>query len=133
MGMNQSPEIALLQRIQNGDEDALHFSITPVFQPNTSGEMVASPDGKLVVVRVEDLPDIEPDQTFQLWLIDKNGAHSGGLLKFASSQGPNYNALPLNKPVQDYFGFGVSIEPEGGSPKADGPSGPRAFGVSIAT
>jgi anti-sigma-K factor RskA len=113
--------------------DALHYPITPVFQPTTSGEMVVSPDGKLAVVRVEDLPDINPDQTFQLWLIDANGARSGGLLKFASPQGPNYISLPLDKPVQEYKSFGVSIEPEGGSPKADGPSGPRAFGVSIAT
>jgi anti-sigma-K factor RskA len=113
--------------------DALHIPITPVLQPSTSGDMVVSADGKQAVVRVENLPEISTDQTFQLWLVDPDGAHSGGLFKFPTSQGPNYIALPLDKPIADYKGFGVSIEPEGGSRDPNGPSGPRAFGVSTAS
>jgi anti-sigma-K factor RskA len=129
----QSPDPAQLYAEIAAQPDALHIPITPVFQPSTSGELVASADGKQAVVLVENLPAIAANQTFQLWLVDPAGAHSGGLLQFANAQGPNYIPLPLDKPISDYVGFGVSIEPQGGSPKSDGPTGPRAFGITLKT
>ena len=99
--------------------------------PNTQGELVLTADGAYGVIEVWQLPAIQTDQTFQLWLVDDQGAHNGGLLQFPQSQGPNYINLPLSKPVDGYKGFGVSIEPAGGSPKADGPSGPRIFGIVV--
>ncbi|MEO8607697.1 MAG: anti-sigma factor [Chloroflexota bacterium] len=99
--------------------------------PNTEGELVLTADGQYGVIEVWQLPPIQTDQTFQLWLIDDQGAHSGGLLEFPQTQGPNYINVPLTKPADDYKAIGVSIEPSGGSPKADGPSGPRIFGISV--
>jgi anti-sigma-K factor RskA len=99
--------------------------------PNTQGELVLTADGEYGVIEVWQLPTIQTDQTIQLWLIDDQGAHSGGLLAFTQTQGPNYINVPLSKPADDYKAIGVSIEPAGGSPKADGPSGPRIFGISV--
>ncbi len=111
--------------------DARQIPITASENQVATGEMVLTADGTQAVIRVAQLPTITTEQTFQLWLIDANGARSGGLLQFANAQGTNYIVLPLEKPVQEYAGFGVSIEPAGGSPNPDGPSGPRVFGVSI--
>jgi anti-sigma-K factor RskA len=129
----QPPDPAQLYAQIAADPKALHFPVSPVSPAVTSGEMVVSADGTQAVVRVENLPEIKADQTYQLWLVDPNGAHSGGLMKFADPHGPNYIPLPLDKPIKDYVGFGVSIEPEGGSPTSNAPSGPRAFGVTISS
>jgi anti-sigma-K factor RskA len=100
--------------------------------PDMAGELVLTADGQYGVIKVWGLPPIQGDQTFQLWLIDDSGAHSGGLLEFAQPQGPNYISLPIpsEKAADDYDAFGLSIEPEGGSPDPNGPTGDRVFGVS---
>ncbi|MBI5667532.1 MAG: anti-sigma factor [Chloroflexi bacterium] len=92
---------------------------------------MAGPDGREAVIRVENLPAIGSDQTFQLWLVDEAGARSGGLFRFANTQGENYIVVPLDKPVSEYRAFGVSLEPAGGSPYADRPTGPRVFRVEV--
>lgn len=87
-----------------------------------AGEMVATADGKQAVLRMTRLPELNNDSTFQLWLIDGNGAHSGGLFPFTDSSSTYYVIVPLTKGVFDYNAFGVSVEPQGGSPSPDGPS-----------
>lgn len=111
--------------------DALHVPVTPDLQASTNGDMVVSPDGKQAVIRVVDLPDIQSDQTFELWLVDEQGARSAGLLQFADEQGTNYISVPLEKDARDYAAFAVSIEPSGGSPTSDSPTGPKAFVVAV--
>ena len=80
------------------------------------GEMVASPDGSQAVLRMTRVPALQSDRTFQLWLIDDSGAHSGGLFPFTQSDSTYYVIVPLAKNVLDYKAFGVSVEPSGGSP-----------------
>lgn len=97
---------------------------------DTEGELVLTSDGKYGVIEVRQLPEIQINQTYQLWLVNDNGAHSGGLLEFPQPQGPNYISLP-EMAGDDYDAFGVSIEPEGGSPDPNGPTGDRVFGVAV--
>jgi anti-sigma-K factor RskA len=80
------------------------------------GEMVASPDGSQAVLRMTRVPALQSDRTFQLWLIDDSGAHSGGLFPFTQPDSTYYVLVPLAKNVLDYKAFGVSVEPTGGSP-----------------
>ena len=80
------------------------------------GEMVASPDGSQAVLRMTRVPALQSDRTFQLWLIDDSGAHSGGLIPFLQPDSTYYVVVPLAKNVLDYKAFGVSVEPSGGSP-----------------
>lgn len=98
---------------------------------STQGELVLTSDGKYGVIEVRQLPEIPNNQTYQLWLIDDQGAHSGGIMDFSQPHGPNYISLPLEKAADDYDAFGLSIEPEGGSPDPNGPTGDRVFGVAV--
>ena len=97
---------------------------------DTEGELVLTSDGRYGVIEVWQLPEIQTNQTYQLWLVDDNGAHSGGVMEFPQPQGPNYISLP-EMAADDYDAFGVSIEPEGGSPDPNGPTGARVFGVAV--
>lgn len=108
-------------------------ALTPGLELATTGTLVASPDGREAVIRVENLPALGADQTFQLWLVDEAGARSGGLFQFANPSAANYLVLPLEKPVEQYVAFGVSLEPAGGSPFPDRASGPRVFRVEVKT
>jgi anti-sigma-K factor RskA len=96
------------------------------------GELVVSTAGDHAVIRVEQLPVLDTGQTFQLWLLDTEGTlHSGGLFQREGPDQPTYIMIPMDKPISAYQRFGVSIEPEGGSPKPDGPTGPVVFRVPV--
>lgn len=130
--VNAPAQTLFAQISTQADVRRIPLSPGTLSQPIT-GEMVASADGTLAVIRVESLPQITADQTFQLWLVDANGPHSGGTLQFTSLEQANYITLPLNgRSIDEFAGFGLSIEPLGGSPDPNGPTGPRVFGVVIA-
>lgn len=110
--------------------DALRMPVDPGDGQAVEGELLISPDGKQAVIWVRDMPRLGDDQTFELWLVDEAGPKSGGLIRIAEPDQMNFIMLPLEKSADDYMGFGISIEPAGGSPKQDGPTGPRVFGVA---
>ena len=64
------------------------------------------------------------EQVFQLWLIRADERVSSGLL---DPEGGDYEILVVNSPeaISEFRGFGMTIEPAGGS---DGPTGPKALG-----
>jgi len=125
------PGAALYQRLiaQSG---ARELALEAGLEPATTGALVASADGREAVIRVENLPAISTDQTFQLWLVEDTGdRRSGGLFRFANPNTANYIVVPLDKPLEQYTAFGVSLEPAGGSPFLDRASGPRVFRVQL--
>lgn len=110
-------------------ENVRRIALTPAEgQDQLAGELVS--DGTRAVIQVWQLPALSSDQTFELWLVDEDGPQSGGLIEAEPPGEPTYIIVPLDKPLEDYQGFGVSIEPAGGSPE-QGPTGPRVFGVSL--
>lgn len=114
-------------------ENALRIPLVPgEGQEQVSGELVAAPDGRQAVIQVVNLPPLGPDQTFQLWVRPVEGdVYSGGLFR-AEGSPEMYIVLPLGEqPLQRFAGFGVSIEPAGGSPYPDRPTGPRVFAVQL--
>ena len=73
--------------------------------------LVMSAQANAAVVVLQDLPQLKPDETWQLWLIDPNRtAHSAGL---ASGD----LTTVLDNAVDNRVAFGLTIEPRGGSPK----------------
>lgn len=111
--------------------DARRVALTPAMPDVTGGELLMTADEQQAVIRVDRLPVLGEEQTFQLWLVDAAGARSGGLFRYDRAAGPFYIIVPLEKPASAYEAFGVSLEPAGGSPLADGPSGPRVFRVNL--
>ena len=112
--LNRNPA----ERLYNQIKAMPGYKTMPIPGPDgttPTGEMVASPDGSQAVIRMTRLPALQSDRTFQLWLIDDSGAHSGGLFPFTQSDSIYYVAVPLAKNVLDYKAFGVSVEPRGGS------------------
>ncbi|HEX2905487.1 MAG TPA: anti-sigma factor [Phototrophicaceae bacterium] len=124
------PGEALYESLSNRP-DVRTIALTPGLQETTRGDLMTTAAGREAVIRVENLPVIGTDQTFQLWLRDTDSVRSGGLFRFDNPQGENYLILPLEKPVTEYVAFGVSLEPAGGSPFPDKASGPRVFRVEI--
>jgi anti-sigma-K factor RskA len=97
-----------------------------------SGVLVVSADGELAVLCLWYLPQIASDQTFQMWLIDSSGTRtSGGLFQADAVQDALYIQVPFDRPVTAYQGVGVSLEPAGGSPYEDQPTGPRVLSVPL--
>ncbi len=113
--------------------DAGQYAIVPgEVDDAVSGSLLVSADGKQAVLRVAYLPPITSDQTFQMWLVDNTGTRSSaGLFQAAQSQEAHYIEVPLDRPIADYQGIGVSLEPGGGSPYSDKPSGPRVLSVPL--
>ena len=79
------------------------------------------PRGTLVV---EGLPVLEPDQQYQLWLIQGDQRISGAVFS-VDAQGAGRITVEGPNPITSYSAIGISIEPAGGSP---GPTGPKAMG-----
>ncbi len=82
---------------------------------NPIGEMVASADGLQAVIRMTNMPVLQSDRAFQLWLIDDGGAHSGGVFDSKPPDSVYFVSVPLQKSVMGYKAFGVSVEPSTGS------------------
>ena len=116
------------------EDNAGWFDVVPGDVTDTvTGDLVVTPDGSEAVIRVAQLPSIDQDQTFQLWLVDDSGSRvSGGLFR-PGTDDATYIRVPLDRPLADYQAFGVSLEPDGGSPLKDAPTGPRVFSVPLNT
>ena len=97
------------------------------------GELVAAPNSTEAVIRINALPALPADQTYQLWLAEPETVISGGLFKGEGPDQPTYLRVPLTQPISYYRGLGVSLEPEGGSPFPNRSSGPNVFRVPLST
>lgn len=85
-----------------------------------------APGRALVVRRIDNLP-LTPQQALQLWALPEGGKPiSLGVLGHAREARLPLDALPANLAA-----LAVSIEPPGGSPQHDAPSGPVVFQGAI--
>ncbi len=75
-----------------------------------TGTLVVSPNLERAAFLAASLPATGPDETYQLWAIDDQGATSVGLLQPDSGRATALVELPAGTTT-----FGMSIEPEGGS------------------
>lgn len=92
--------------------------------PAAVGTLVISGDGEYGTLVVDGLPPLVPEQQYQLWLIRDGQRTSGGVF---SVNAEGYGALWISspEPLSGYPAFGVTVEPEGGSP---GPTGDKVLG-----
>jgi len=93
------------------------------------GTLVYDPGFPLAILYIWGLEDPGPQQSFQAWLISADGTRtSGGLLELPREQGFAWLVVRAPRSLQDYTGFGVTLEPAGGSPL---PTGPRILGGDL--
>lgn len=124
-----SPQAVFYTLLDTYDSEQVPVSPSE-YNQDVEGSLIISGDSGQAVLRVSELPVLTEDQTFQLWLIDTEGSLSGGIYQ-ADESNRLYIVIPNEKPIDNYVQFGVSIEPAGGSPLGDKPSGNRVFGVAI--
>ena len=111
----QSLQAAQLQTIPLSGTEAL---------PGATGLVVVSLDGRWGTVVVDDLAELGDDQDYQLWLIRDGERDNGGLIS-VNPDGYGWLYVHSPEPLASYTGFGITIEPKGGSP---GPTGEKVLG-----
>lgn len=92
--------------------------------PHTSGLLVIGDDGQAGALVVEHLPPLHDGQQYQLWLI-KDGQRTSGAVFSVDADGYGVVQVTAPEALSSYSGFGVTVEPFGGSP---GPTSPKVLG-----
>jgi anti-sigma-K factor RskA len=102
----------------------LNLSATEVM-PDAVGVLILSADGQYGTLVTNDLAPLSEEQQYQLLLIEDGARTSGGVFSVSDS---GYAALRVysKQPLDAYDGFGITIEPYGGSP---GPTGDKVLGA----
>jgi anti-sigma-K factor RskA len=96
--------------------------------PEANGVLVLTPkrpDGVLLVSNLTPLPD---EQQYQLWLIAEDGSRDSGAVFSVAADGRAEVDVSGRKALPDYAGFGITVEPAGGSP---GPTGQQVLGSGL--
>lgn len=95
--------------------------------PDATGIIYISADGQKGTLIVDNLPQLNPEQQYQLWLIEDGQRTSGGVF---SVDADGYRGIEIEspQPLRDFDAFGITIEPAGGSP---GPTGERVLGSNL--
>ncbi len=94
----------------------------------SSGRLYGKADQMTFVLAVHNLPKLEPGKVYQVWLVSPNGDRtSGGTFTLDESA---YGWLIIRPPksLSEYTSIGITVEPDGGSPR---PTGPRVMGTSL--
>jgi anti-sigma-K factor RskA len=91
--------------------------------PEAWGTILVGADGRNATLIVESLPPLDATEQYQLWLVAGENRASGGVFS-VNADGYSSVAIQAPRPVREYTGFGVTIEPAGGSP---GPTGARVL------
>ncbi|MEO1166193.1 MAG: anti-sigma factor [Chloroflexota bacterium] len=132
-GNSEQPTISDGERIYNELAEQPDITIFEVLQQaeiNAQGEVVIAPDGSQAVLRVAELPDRADDQSYQLWLIGAEQIESAGVFNWTNGNEPYFVAL--TEPLSDILTIAISLEPGGGSPLENAPSGDVLFAVELA-
>lgn len=95
--------------------------------PGATGLLVISLDGEHGTLVVDQLAPLDESHQYQLWLTRDGQRVSGGVFS-VDENGYGAKWIHAPDPLASYTGFGVTVEPEGGS---SGPTGDRVLGGSL--
>ena len=105
-------ELNVLQGTGTQEMQTMQFSGAAVPE-DASAKLLAFPDREAVLV-AEDLPDLAPGETLQIWVIDEDDVpHPAGI--FEPRDG--VTSVPVTRSLEDAAAIAVTIEPDGGSEK----------------
>lgn len=101
---------------QSRAADETQFALAePDGVTNAGGLIVVAENGHDATLIVENLPSLSPDFQYQLWLIEENGARTSGGLFSVVKDGYQSLVIYSDRPFDTYVGFGITVEPWGGS------------------
>lgn len=92
------------------------------------GRLYAPSDDTTLALIVNDLPPLPSGMVYQFWLIDVTGDRTSGGTFTVDEQGRGWLIVHAPKPLGNYQGVGVTMEPAGGSPQ---PTGEKMMGMSL--
>jgi anti-sigma-K factor RskA len=93
------------------------------------GSVVYDPQFTMAVAYLWGLTPLPSNQIYQAWLVHPDGARtSAGLLEPDAESNFAVLVIEAPTPLSDFAGFGMTIEPAGGSP---GPTGPKVAGADL--
>lgn len=128
----ESPAARLYAQLRSRSDSSRFEVVAGEVSEAVWGNMVVSSDGAQAVLCVWDLPPLAGDQIFQVWLTDNHGIRTnGGLFTADVHEDKIFVQVPFDQPIAAYQSIGVSLEPAGGSPYSDRPSGPRVLSVPL--
>jgi anti-sigma-K factor RskA len=113
------------------DSSFVRYEVTAAENTSVEGELVVSADGSDAVLRIASLPQIESEQSYQLWVVTGEAPDSFGVYHWPTGHGPYY--LKIDVPVEELQRLGMTIEPYEGSPHEHQPTGPSIFGIQVAS
>ena len=90
-----------------------------------TGLIVFDDEGHEGTMVVDGLSVLDASEQYQLWLV-KNGSRDDGGVFSVSDSGYGWLKIESETPLQTYAGFGITIEPAGGSV---GPTGMQVMGT----
>lgn len=88
-------------------------------QPDAHGQLIADPKEQSAVLVISGLPKLEPNRTYQVWLISGGGPVSAGLLSI-DENGQGVVIVTSNESIGSFKSLAISVEPQGGSPLPTG-------------
>ncbi len=97
--------------------------------PDLTGSVLLDKDKNTAVLVLWNLPELEEDQIYQIWLINEQGEKiSAGLFNSSNEQGYTTASVQSSIPIGQFVAMGVTIEPSGGSEQ---PTGSRVLVVEL--
>ncbi|MBI4491421.1 MAG: anti-sigma factor [Chloroflexi bacterium] len=95
--------------------------------PGAQAVLLVNRQSRGAVLSASGLPRLPADRVYQLWLIQDGQRTSGGIFTTDARGGSRLEVF-APQPLGAYSGFGVTIEPSGGSP---GPTGARVLAGAL--
>jgi Anti-sigma-K factor rskA len=131
----QLQQTQLTRQIQTGQTVLAMLSYPntqslPININNTvAGTLLLDTDRNIATFIVWNMPKLQEDQTYQIWLIDPQGNRtSAGIFQPDPGQTFTTESIMSTGNLTRFVGIGVTVEPAGGSGH---PTGPRIFKVDF--
>lgn len=92
--------------------------------PEATGVMITFPGSWNGSLTVDNLPALDAEHQYQLWLVEGDDRISGGVFS-VTARGYGVLHVITDRPLEGFDRFGVTVEPAGGSPS---PTGEKVLG-----
>jgi anti-sigma-K factor RskA len=96
--------------------------------PLAIGRLYLAPELNAIALIVYDMPVLDAKKVYQIWLIDPAGDRTSAGVFTVDDRGRGWVYVRSPKPLSQFQSVGITVEPEGGSPK---PTGAKMMGTSL--